>query len=419
MRQCVQLLPFFDQAVASAGNFATGVILARSLDKTDFGVFVLAGIPIWFALQLQFGLMLNPFSVNGAALDEHAFRRFLRANLPVQLSYILASTVVICAISLLWDPLRDVGLPLFAAILFWQTQEFCRRVLYTRTRIVGALVNNVLNYDLQVLLLLGAAVTTGLTLPAALVMIGGTSAAASLLGVWQLRRFTTSESDSILAVARANLHLGRWTTGSALLTSAASQWYPALVAALAGLSEAAALGVINQLIGPINLLVRPLQNYWGPIAIRALTHEGASGLARVLWQVTRVTTPLYLAYVAVLVLAPAPILNMVYGGRYTEYASTLQVFALLSLMQLPVQILSLELTARRLQRLMLRSDGFAVAITYTAGLYLISRLGVLGAGISMGLSSAGQLLYCCYVVRRARREPAYTEFATGKAPWAS
>jgi O-antigen/teichoic acid export membrane protein len=396
-----------DQGVISAGNFLTGVVLARSLDQSQFGVWVLGTLVIYFALSMQNGLMSTPLTINGAALDLASFRRNLRANLVLHLVFTVASCACIAVVALVWEPLRPVFVPLVLTAGLWEFQEFCRRVLYTRLQVWSALINNAVNYDLQAVLLAIVVLSIGMTLQLAFWLVAATSLLAALLGCWQLRPFLTRHGDDPWVVGRANFRIGRWSSASALLSAAGYQWYPALLAILDNVASAAVLGVFSQLLGPVNLLVRPLQSYYQPLAVRSLAERGRAGLNSVLAKATLVIGPAYAAYMLVVALAPGLFLRLVYGGTYVAYQDTLRLFALVNLVFIPGQLLGVELAARRMQRVLFWGEMSSVLVVYTVGLALIARLGVLGVVFSTAISGSVQLvLYTAIVLRTRQRERA-------------
>src|SRR5438034_1344372 len=82
-----------------------------------------------------------------------------------------------------WEPLRPFAPPIVVATVALQGQDFCRRALYTRGRVGAALVNNLVNYDLQALALAAVALGPGLDLARALWIVAATSVLALALGV--------------------------------------------------------------------------------------------------------------------------------------------------------------------------------------------------------------------------------------------
>lgn len=403
LRRARGIISIFDQALISAGNFGTGVILARTLDPPVFGVFVLANLTLWLTLAVQNAVTLQPLVVNGAALGDGDFRRYLRANLPLQAAFIACSSLMVAGVAVLWEPFRALALPLAVAAVFFQGQEFCRRVLYTRLHLKAAVLNNVVNYDLQAVLVGALAWAGVLGLASALWAIALTSLLASLLGVWQLRRFASHEREDVGSVARRNFQLAKWLLPSTILASVSAEAYPFLLANLAGLAATAGYGVIRQVMGPIQLLARPLENYYLPRATRAVAEAGTPGITRVLWRAVGVTAPPYLLYLLAVAAAPAFLLERTFGPAYGEYAPSVRLFVLAALLYFPLLILRIEVNARRLQRYVFVGEAWVALVVYSFGLYLIAQYSIDGAAITTLLAIMGQLGLFLIVVVRARR----------------
>ena len=395
-------LSIVDQAAVSAGNFGTGVILARSVDQPTFAVFVLATTLPFIVLQLQYGLLMNPMTVNGAALHDADFGRLVKANAWLQSAFTVVAGVVLVGVVVVSEPLRPVLLPLLVLSTLWQVQEFCRRVLYARAEIRAALLNNVLNYDVQVVLMLIAVVLGLLTLELALWLAAVTSLAASILGFWQVRRHFEVGHIDVQTAARESFHIGKWTGATAAIVAVGQQATPLLLAALAGLPSAAVLGVLNQLLGPTNLLGRPLQNYFTPVAIRALSLERTQGLNRVLRHAVLVTLPAYAAYTLVLAIVPGLFLSVVYGTRYIDHADELRLFSIVQLIGFGVPALTVELATRRMQKQVFWGHTLFAVLEYSIGALLTVRFGLIGLIWGLGLALVAQIALYASAVIRAR-----------------
>jgi O-antigen/teichoic acid export membrane protein len=295
-----------------------------------------------------------------------------------------------------------LALPLTLAAALAQAQEFCRRALYTRSQMPAAIANNAVSYVLQALLLGVVGWRLGLDLDQALWIVALTSLLAVLLGYVQLRRFATTERDSLLEVARQSFRIGKWAAASATLATVTVQAFPIIITALAGLPTTAQFGVIRQVLGPLHLLLHPLESYYLPRAARGLDRAGTPGLGRVLRQASFVMAPPFLIYSAVVAIAPGFLLRAVYGDKYIAVADVLRLFALVTMTSLPIAILSLEVGARRLQRYLFVAEGWAAAAIYGVGLYLIAQLGLVGVAITTALAASGQIALFAAVIGRAR-----------------
>jgi O-antigen/teichoic acid export membrane protein len=395
-------LAVIDQAVISAGNFGTSVILARALDQASFGVFVLAMAVPLIILQIQYGLLMNPLVVNGAAMDQATFGRFARANAWLQVGFTSITCAVLAIVVIIWEPLQAVAVPLLLLTGLWQIQEFCRRVLYTRGLIRSALFNNFVNYDAQVIVIALAYWLGNISLTGALWVAVATSAAAIVLGAWQLRPLIGSTAMDVLVAARESFAVGKWTASAAALVAAGHQSTPFFVTLVDGLPSAAALGVMYQLIGPVHLLGRPIQNYFTPMAIRALADHGAAGLERLVRQTILITGPAYFAYTLVLALLPAQFLTILYAGKYTDFADELRIFAIMQLIAFAELVQILELSARRMQKHIFLGFALFTGVLYSVGWYLTAQSGVRGLIWALTAATCVQVVFYAIVVLRAR-----------------
>lgn len=396
---------FVDQGLISAGNFLTGVILARALDTQSFGTFVLLTAVLYFAVNLQTALTVRPLVIEGAALEHDAFSRLLRTYVHIQTASLAVAALVLAAVASLWPPVREYALPLAVAGVLMQAQEICRRLLYTRARTGPALLNNIVNYDLQALVLAVGARLFGLSLSGALWVIAGTSLLAVLLGSWQLRDLASRVGEDLGQVVRRGLAIGSWAAGSTVLTALAYEAYPAVLQAFHGLTPTAGLGVIRQLLGPVNLLVRPIDSQYLPRAARALAREGESGLWRVMLRAALLSAPPYVGYLLALALVPGPLLGLIYGERYAGFADLVRVFAVAELLGLPLAVLSVAAGARRLQRLLFLANIWNGVVLLGAGLSLVGQFGLLGVAVSSAVASAGRIVIIGFGLTRLRSTP--------------
>eukprot|EP01042_Synura_sphagnicola_P026716 gene26716-34511_t len=53
-------LSFGDQALSSACNFLTTILLARALGREAFGLYTMVWLALFFAMSLQLGLIVSP-----------------------------------------------------------------------------------------------------------------------------------------------------------------------------------------------------------------------------------------------------------------------------------------------------------------------------------------------------------------------
>ena len=133
-----------DQALISASNFLTTVVLARQLSPADFGAFALLYAAVFFMVSLQTTLVSRPHNVLGVTRQGVEYRRYttVTAVSQVCLTAMFALVALIGALvarHAAWG-VAPLLFPLVLVVVAWQLQEFTRRVLYTEGRLRDAFV---------------------------------------------------------------------------------------------------------------------------------------------------------------------------------------------------------------------------------------------------------------------------------------
>src|SRR5690349_4082844 len=127
-----------DQGTASGVNFLTTVILARQLGLEGFGVFMLAWMVLLFFKGLQGGLILSPLMSIGPKQEPAHRDRYYGAVLVQQLAFALCGAGFIliggAIMGRIWPEwaVSALALPLAAAMIGDQLQEYWRRYFFTR-----------------------------------------------------------------------------------------------------------------------------------------------------------------------------------------------------------------------------------------------------------------------------------------------
>ena len=181
-----------DQALLSATNFFTMVLIARVLGPSAFGTFILAFTALLFVRSLQASLITQPHNVLGATINDQDYVRYTTSTALGQILFSSVSTMVTLVGAVACVRLAPDAAPLlFAlspAILAWQFQEFVRRVLYTEGRLGAALSKDVISYGGQLMTIIALWHTNTLTGPTAFYAVAATSGVGAIVGFWQLSR---------------------------------------------------------------------------------------------------------------------------------------------------------------------------------------------------------------------------------------
>jgi O-antigen/teichoic acid export membrane protein len=278
---------------------------------------------------------------------------------------------------------------LVPAIVFWQLQEFLRRVLYTEGRYTAAFVNDVVSYGGQTLVL-GAMYAAKLkygspfTGAMAFYALAGTSAVAAVLGAWQLRKSLVPRFD--VRDLWENWHFGKWLAGGELMGWCSSVQMQVLWAALLlGFAASADLKAAQILFGPMRVISFFLATVLPIRFARALHQGGVTTLHAKLRQTYVGLIPVVGTYCVLLAAFPKPLLHLVYGGQYsaTDAARVLSLYSISAFLSYMQMVIAAALTASRQTRYIFAGSVWGCCVALVMSPTCIRMFGALGAIVSM------------------------------------
>jgi O-antigen/teichoic acid export membrane protein len=299
---------------------------------------------------------------------------------------------------------------LAAAVVPWLAQEFVRRVLYTRGESRAAAQNDFFTYGLQ---LAGAFLLVRwwadlASAETALAVLGGSSFAGALLGLWQLRGHVRFGRASLVSLARTwheVWHFGKWLIGQNTLVWFGVQGHTWIVGLLLGAEQVGFYRAAIHLANVMNIVRQASISYLPARGSLAYHTGGASGLAR--WVKTTWWTLLaaLLPFCIVLVGFPEWALSLAYGERYAR-ADLALILALSTIAQcvlfskFPFDI---GMLALRDPKSIFYVQLIPVVLVLTSGVALIHFLGILGVPISGIVVSSALFVATWLAYRRVAR----------------
>jgi len=377
-----------DQALISATNFVTMVLLARNLSPSAFGAFTLAYTALLFANSLQAALITQPHNVIGATRTGEDYVSYTTATAGMQLVLALACGLI-CAVGALVLDALDISasrllLALAPAIVVWQLQEFIRRVLYTKHNVIGALVNDGISYGGQLVGIVVLWRMDSLTEVRAILVLAITSAGATVVGLWQIRHHLTADLIRVAwhPMLSENWRLGKWLTSSALVSWSSSQLYPILTAGLVGAAATGAIRATQTVLGPTQVLVRAIDiSLSSPIA-RNFRDKGNGAVRSLVRKTFLATAPIMGGYCALTVVFAHPLLRFLYDDNFSSYSWLLWVAAAGSLLTYSSTPLAVALRATGHARPLFSAQGIATCLALTLGIGLVHQFHLIGTAIA-------------------------------------
>lgn len=395
-----------DQAVVSASNFLTMILLARVLSPAAFGTFVLVHAVFLFMNSLQMGLIVQPHNVLGASRDRGDYTRYTSSMLVGQIVFAVLQAVLLLSAAAV-SQLAGWGFaPLLVAatvaVVAWQMQEFVRRVYYTEERVSAAFVNDLIKYGGQGIGLIALWQLGMLTGASAFYMIAATSTVGAIIGFRHNQPVFRGRFDR--GSLRDSWHFGKWLFGARLVATASSQSQAVLVAAFVGVAGAGVFKAAQNLVAPTHVIMNALTSIAVPRASHLYTHSGLLAMRAYLVKVAVVASVPLFGYLIVVGFMAEWLLRFLYAGPYVGYMSLVWLFCLLYGVIYLAQVTSLFLIAMQRSRAILYAQIATAVAMFTADIPLIWQLGPYGAPWAEILGNIGFVTVVGVVFFRTVRE---------------
>ncbi|WP_186418237.1 lipopolysaccharide biosynthesis protein [Bosea sp. CS1GBMeth4] len=346
-------LSFGDQALSSACNFLTTILLARALGLEAFGVYTMVWLALYFAMSLQLGLIVSPMMSIGTKEQGAEAEAYYTVVFLHQAGYVVVAAVAIFAVLTVAAgaaaPLAEVALPGAMAAASYLTQDFLRRYLFARRQPAGILLIDAVNQILKLGALAALWQAGVIDVANALWAVAGAAAISTLCGLgmsgpllWR-RRILTSVTGR------------QWRSARWLVLTGSVQWvlsYSGLLvtAGLLGPKVLGALRAAQSLLAVLNVVREALENIVPPLAGKAFAQGGMPGLHRTLAGAMLFAGLAGAAAVIGLGLFGPWLLQLLYGGEILEFDWVIVWYSLAFPMALMSLVLGCAFRALELTR---------------------------------------------------------------------
>jgi O-antigen/teichoic acid export membrane protein len=323
-----------DQAVVSATNFLTNVMLARFMGLREFGIFVLAWMSVLFVNSLQNALIVSPMMSIGPKQEEKDRPSYFGAvvfqeMVLVTVCFVLVFVAVKTSSSIFRHAdLQHLALPLAVSAFAYQMQDFLRRYFFATRQSRRALADDALSYlaQLPILFLLHRA--GHLSSATALWVMAGTSIIGLVAGWFWMERLEFHWY-WIKDISRRHWRISRWLTGSALLTWISSNLFVLAAPVYNGAAAAGVLKASQNLMGVTHIWFQGLDNVVPVETARRLRVGGVHGMLAYTRSILVKWGGLTFLFAAIVAVAPGFWLRLMYGPEMVQYGYVLRLYALL------------------------------------------------------------------------------------------
>ena len=259
-----------DQGMSSLGNFALGIVVAKSLDPAGFGAFTLAFVTYGVVLNASRGVAADPLLVRFSGLGgSEAWRDGVRGATGTAVVAGLGLGLVCVGVGLLLPGLLSgafVALGVFLPALL--LQDSWRFAFFAAGRPAGAFLNDLLWTVLQLGGVIALYVTGRSSVFTCLVAFGGSAAVAAAFGFWQLKiRPAPRRTRGWLTEHR---DLGPRYVMENVSISAARQIRMMMLGMLAGLAAVGQVRAAEMIMGPFLVILMGVSQVAVPEAAHVL-----------------------------------------------------------------------------------------------------------------------------------------------------
>ncbi len=378
-----------DQAIVSASNFLTSVIIGRVLAKEAFGIYALGLNAVLLMVSIQSTLILTPYAVYCPRYREKRLSTYTGSTIVHQLAFSIMSILVLMAGAVAARnglgpvKLRTLFWTLAGVILFVLFREYARQINFAQLKVHTALLLDIAVVIIQIAGLVLAALLKVLSPKTAFWIIGLANCGPAT--VWLLAkrpdfivRFKDVKHDFSM-----NIKYAKWLFAGALTYWASVQIQPWLLSAFHGPEATGLLAACQGVLFFANPLLLGMTNFLLPHASHLYTAGGIGELKRLVKYTTRVLILVMGFFCAVMMIWGSKLVYLIYGHKYTN---TGMIVAILALSQFSSSITfpaNSALLAIHRPDVGFKSFLLALVITVTVGVWLVKSRGV--TGVAEGL----------------------------------
>jgi O-antigen/teichoic acid export membrane protein len=385
-------LAAIDQGVISLSNFLATIILARNVDPTQLGVYGVGFVILRLVRALQEGLIVQPMNVFGASMEIDDFKRYATSTSLFQIGLALASAIAAAVVGwVLTDLGNDTAGPtLFAlwfSFLFWQLQEYMRRMLYARGLVLNAVVNSIISNAVRLVFMIFLVYQGNLSGIAGLDAIAWGSMVALIPGIWFTRNFWTRKISDLRDTWELNWKFGRWLLGGTLTNWVAVEFYPVMTAGLISFAAAGAYRALQNLVAPVHILLRAIDTFLTPRTANLYEKNGQRALTHTLRRIYLAAGIPIMGILLGAILFSEQLLQLVYGNTYVDFSDGVTLMALFYGLLFAYWPLQSIFKAAQQSRPIFVANVLAIISMFSFGIWAIINWGVYGTITGQALNA--------------------------------
>lgn len=380
-------LALTDQALFAGAQFAVNILLARWLTTEAYGTFAIAYSIYLLASSVHSALLVEPMVVFGSGRYFQQRKSYLDIVLRGHTMLMVPTGLLLLVagfVSSGWkSPL--IGHALYAlalALPLTLLSELARRAFYIDMRPGRAAVGGAIYFGSLIVTVFGLHAAGILTPATAILAMGGGALLTSSVQLAWLSSHWPSDFQNVAASTVAAEH---WCYGRWVLAAVFPSWAQLNISYLIlplwfGLQASAGLKAMMNLATPSRQVLVALGGLLLPLMVRSKNQGGPERVIQTMKRVTMIFFAGAGAYLAFLWFFRAEILQLLYGGKYTEYGGLpVLLVGLVPLVTAWTVTLGSAISAYERTDLVFWSNVAASVVSLTIGIWMTAKAGVGGA----------------------------------------
>jgi O-antigen/teichoic acid export membrane protein len=395
-----------DQCVASASNFAVGIVVARISGPAGLGAFALA-YTVWILLTtIHRAMITDPMAIlgdmRGDEKDEFVRRGFAA---DVTLGLMAAGIIAALGSALLVVGQHTFGIGLLSVapwIIMLDLQDYWRWIGFMQGNPRKSLVNDTLFTAVQAV---AFAVVFVAGLHSVFAVVSAWGLGAAVAAVYGLRQFSVRPS-----IRGGGTFLwSRWPISRWLASERAASWggtqlYLIVAGVMLGPTALGGLKAAQGLVaGPTTLVINAGGSFGLPEATKQLAERGWPGMVKVSRFVSGAGVAVSVVCGIVILIFAPQLLHLLYGPQFVQYAAAARLFALSVTISAFAVGPIITLTATRRVGLLFVIQLGRVAVAVGSVVVLAPAYGVTGAAAAGVLTAAFSTIATVMVQSWTRR----------------
>jgi O-antigen/teichoic acid export membrane protein len=407
------VLAVLDQGLVSGSNFVIGVLLARSLGPEQYGSYALAFSIFLFLAAFHQNLVLSPLSVFGPSQYSQRTRDYLGAVLWIQtgfgalvMLFLLASAAITRAMHQPEMASALVGLSFGAPciLMFW----LARASQYLKLApgpAAAAAAFYCITIGAGLLLLKRAAALSPFSVYV-LMGIGSLVASYLLFRTLKPRMRPSRRELTVASVWREHWTYGRWELSSGLVYWLGENVWLMMTGFFLGVADVGGLRSVTNLVLPASHIMVAAGRLIQPHASRVSGEQGPGATANLIHTVAVLLATGAFGYFALVTALHVPLMRLLYGGKFMEYAYLAPWMTLGLVFQAATQAYNVGLRALRFPSSLLIIYGVSTGVGVIGGLPATYAFGLHGMIVAAVISNFALGLTAMLLFRAKAGAPA-------------